>query len=103
VVTTPNSGSIVRDRIDGFIVSPRDVEGLEERILFLFREPDIRWEMGARGRALVAESYTWTHYRERLCTVYEAILGGRNPSEALDPMFDGGFGSRAGKAAVPGG
>jgi glycosyltransferase involved in cell wall biosynthesis len=83
VITTPNSGSVVRDGIDGFVVPPRDVEALAERILLLYRGSETRRQMGARGRALVAERYTWRHYRARLCGIYEALLAGRDPSPAL--------------------
>jgi glycosyltransferase involved in cell wall biosynthesis len=87
VITTPNSGSIVRDGIDGFIVPPRDVEALAERLLLLYRASDVRREMGANGRALVAEGYTWGHYRRRLCAVYEALLAGSDPTLFLADEF----------------
>jgi alpha-maltose-1-phosphate synthase len=88
VITTPNSGSVVRDGIDGFIVPPRDVEALQERLLFLYRAPEARQQLGGCGRALIAERYTWRHYRERLRAVYQAILIGRSPRPAIDPYFD---------------
>ena len=79
VITTPNSGSVVRGGIDGLLVDPGDVDGLCERIRFLHDRPDARRSMGAAGRDLIARHYTWGHYRERLGHAYAAILAGRDP------------------------
>jgi glycosyltransferase involved in cell wall biosynthesis len=90
VITTANSGAVVREGIDGFIVPPRDIDALAERILLLSRSPYARQEMGAQARVLIEEHYTWSHYNERLSVVYEAILDGRDPRRALDAVFDRG-------------
>lgn len=73
VVTTPNSGSVVRDGIEGFIVPIRDVAALKEKILMLYENADLRKEMGRRARAR-AEEFSWTTYRERLGTIIQSRL-----------------------------
>ncbi|HEX6979635.1 MAG TPA: glycosyltransferase family 4 protein [Alphaproteobacteria bacterium] len=65
VVTTPNSGSVVRDGQDGFLVPIRDVEALMEKIERLYRDRDLRAAMALSARARACE-FTWAHYRTRL-------------------------------------
>jgi glycosyltransferase involved in cell wall biosynthesis len=74
VVTTPNSGSVVRDEIDGFVVAPGDARALRDSIRFLYENPGARRAMGLRGRELVASAYTWEHYRARIAGAYSSIL-----------------------------
>lgn len=74
VVTTPNSGSVVRDGTDGLLVPPRDVDGLCEAIEHLYRHPGPRREMGAQARAHVESSYTWAHYADRLIAAYDSVF-----------------------------
>jgi glycosyltransferase involved in cell wall biosynthesis len=61
VVCTPNTGSVVRDGVDGFIVAPRDVEAMVERLELLASDEDLRLEMSrkaaARAREFMLEGY----------------------------------------------
>jgi glycosyltransferase involved in cell wall biosynthesis len=84
LVTTPNSGSVVRDGIDGLVVGPGDVEGLCERIRFLYDHPEARQRMGAQGRDLIQRRYTWRHYRQRIGAAYAAIFEGDDPRPAVE-------------------
>jgi glycosyltransferase involved in cell wall biosynthesis len=84
VVTTPNSGSVVRDEIDGFLVEPGDVDGLCDRIRFLYDNPGVRRRMGAQGRELIENRYTWRHYRQRIGRLYTELLDGRDPRPAIE-------------------
>jgi len=83
LVVTPNSGSVVRDGIDGFVVPARDVDAICERVRQLHADPDARREMGMSGRALIEHSYTWRHYHHRLAATYRSVLGGQ-PIGVLD-------------------
>ena len=84
VIKTSSCGAVVRDEVDGFIVPPRDIEALQEKIAFLYAHPELGREMGARARALIETRYTWGHWRERVRRAYEAILEGRDPKEAVE-------------------
>ncbi len=84
-VTTVNSGSVVRDGVDGFLVPPRDVATLASRITTLCEDAELRRRMGAAARKSVLDAYTWKHYRLRIASAYRAILDGGNPNLALDP------------------
>jgi glycosyltransferase involved in cell wall biosynthesis len=74
VITTPNSGSVVRDGLEGFLVPIRNVPALAERILFLYENPELRRELARRARAR-AEQFSWTLYRQRLAAVLSRLAG----------------------------
>jgi len=66
VITTPNGpGDIVRDGVDGFLVPPRDVGAIVERLEQLRANPELRREMGCRARERAAE-FTWQAYRKNV-------------------------------------
>jgi glycosyltransferase involved in cell wall biosynthesis len=66
VITTPNSGSIVRDGLEGIIVPPRDVERLADAIERLVQDPELRLRMGQAARRRALDHGDWTHYGARL-------------------------------------
>jgi glycosyltransferase involved in cell wall biosynthesis len=70
VVTTTSSGSVVRDGVDGFVVAPRDVDAICDRIEALWRDRDLGRRLGLSGRSLIESEYTWRHYGRRLDDVY---------------------------------
>jgi glycosyltransferase involved in cell wall biosynthesis len=63
VITTPNSGSCVRDGIEGFIVPIRDVDALASKIELLYRHGSLRAEMSQRARDR-AVKLSWEKYRK---------------------------------------
>jgi glycosyltransferase involved in cell wall biosynthesis len=88
VVTTPNSGSVVRDGVDGYVVPIRDVDALADRIARLADDPMLREQMGimARERAL---EFTWARYRlsvaERIGCELERRCAAQGASAQLSP------------------
>jgi glycosyltransferase involved in cell wall biosynthesis len=60
VVTTPCGGGpeSITDGVDGFIVPPRDIDALTDRICLAARDRDRLFAMGQRARAR-AERFTW--------------------------------------------
>jgi glycosyltransferase involved in cell wall biosynthesis len=74
LITTPNSGSVMRDGIDGYLVPPRDIDTLCVALRLLHDQPEQRERMARRARALIEEQYTWRHYRHRLAAFYQAVL-----------------------------
>jgi glycosyltransferase involved in cell wall biosynthesis len=75
VVATANTGSVVRDGIDGIVVAPRDASGIADALHLLYRDESSRRRLGANGRDLVLANYTWDHYALRLLRVYERLVG----------------------------
>lgn len=73
VITTPNSGSVVRNGEDGFIVPPRSAEVLMEKILLLYSDKELRQSMGRSARER-AKDFTWKHYRLRLAQLMQDFV-----------------------------
>lgn len=84
IITTPNSGSVARDGVDGFVVEPRDINALCDRILALYRSPELRRQMSHSGRERIVGTFTWDHYYRRVVDAYRAILSGDDPQRAVD-------------------
>ena len=66
-------------------IEPED-ESIEKGLRQLFELPDVeREEMGRRGRALVAENFSWDSAASRLRLVYAWLLGGGSPPACVVP------------------
>ena len=68
VITTPNTGSIVRDNIDGYIVPIRDVEAIASRLELLISQPELLQQMNAQALK-ISELGSLTSYQTRLLQV----------------------------------
>jgi glycosyltransferase involved in cell wall biosynthesis len=75
-IVTENSGSIVRNNIDGFVIPIRDIETLKEKILFFYENEDKRKEMGKSARKYI-ENFTWDKYGEKLIEFYKEVYNGK--------------------------
>ena len=74
VITTANSGSLIRDGVDGFLVGIRNPEAIGERILHLYRNREEAESMGEAARRHVAE-YSWERYEDRMISLYRELAG----------------------------
>lgn len=72
VITTPATGSVVRDGVDGFIIPERDSRALAERIRQLVEDRALRNRMAAAAKER-ARDFTWKQYGERLQNVFSRI------------------------------
>jgi glycosyltransferase involved in cell wall biosynthesis len=70
-IVTPAAGSVIRDGVEGFLVQPRDVEGLAERMERLGSDPRLREAMSSAARAKALE-FGWSRYH---AAVVEAVCG----------------------------
>jgi glycosyltransferase involved in cell wall biosynthesis len=75
VIVSTNTGAsdVVREGFDGYSVPVRDADTLAERILRLYRNPDLREQMGRNSRQRALE-YTWDAYGERVARCYGEML-----------------------------
>jgi len=60
------SEEIIRDRVTGFCVDPYNKQELQERLLYLIENPDIRIRMGKAGREECRRKFTWEGHVRRL-------------------------------------
>jgi glycosyltransferase involved in cell wall biosynthesis len=77
VITTANTGSVVRDGVDGFIVPIRNAEAISERIERLARDRELLAAM-SKNALERASQHTVEEYGERLLC---ALAGGRTSAE----------------------
>jgi glycosyltransferase involved in cell wall biosynthesis len=79
VITTPNSGSIVQDGVEGFVVPIRDPEAIGARLLELYTHSDRRREMGLAARAAAEREFAPEVYHNGLMRLYAGLRPGRLP------------------------
>jgi glycosyltransferase involved in cell wall biosynthesis len=79
VICSRNSGGedIVRDGIDGFVIPSRDTEALKEKLLLLYRDPELCRHMGRQARERVKEGFSWRDYGQRALQCYRRLLDAR--------------------------
>jgi glycosyltransferase involved in cell wall biosynthesis len=63
----------------GFLVPPEDSDTLATTLTTLVPDPSLREHMGAAGRALVEERYTWARVAERYLDVMKRVALQRDP------------------------
>jgi len=73
LIATHNTGSVISDGKEGFIIPIRDVTALKDKINYFYSNPEETKRMGKNARKL-AEKYSWDGYGERLAKVYKKIL-----------------------------
>lgn len=75
LICTTNTGGedLIADGVEGFILPIRDVEALKEKLLFLYKNPDICREMGLAARRKVEHGLTWDDFGHRIVSAYQAI------------------------------
>jgi len=76
-VTTRITGipELIRDGIDGFLVTPSDSQELADTLAMLMDDPELRRELGEAGRARVGAHYDLAQNVARLGRIFTARLG----------------------------
>jgi glycosyltransferase involved in cell wall biosynthesis len=83
VIVTEDAGSVARTGVDGLIVPSRDVAALRAAIVRLYEHRDEAAAMGASGRRLIEERYTWRHYHRRIAALHGALFTGGDVAAAV--------------------
>lgn len=65
IVTANGPADIVRDGIDGFVIPARDSDAIAEKLETLYRDPDLREQMGANAAQRAAE-FGWAAYADKV-------------------------------------
>ncbi len=77
VSDTPGVRDIVDDGITGFVVPPDNAELLREKIIRLWKEPDLRNRLGNSARERAQEYYTHDRYIDNIYQVFQKVLVGQ--------------------------
>ncbi|ACV67681.1 glycosyltransferase family 4 protein [Desulfohalobium retbaense] len=76
------TSDIVEDNKDGFVIPIRDVEAIKEKILYLYENQDICYQMGQAAKEKVSSGFTWDDYGRKMIGQYQRILDARGQNQA---------------------
>lgn len=68
LICTTNTGGedlITKDGEEAFVIPIRDVEALKKKILYLYKNQDIRKEMGQKAKKKIENGFSWDDYGDR--------------------------------------
>ncbi len=75
VIITENVGAAIRDHQDGYIVPIRDPDALADRLLRLYRDQELRRDMG-RSACEYVQQFTWEAYHQQVIHLYDDLATG---------------------------
>lgn len=73
VITTEETGSVVRDGVEGFIVPAGDPQTLAARLSTLLTDAPLRLRMATAARTR-SQEFTWQRYGESVVSVYRNLF-----------------------------
>jgi glycosyltransferase involved in cell wall biosynthesis len=65
---------VVKDGETGFIVEPKNIQQVADRLYDLVIDPELRMRLGKNGRNFVNSFYNWKENVERMETVYKNLI-----------------------------
>jgi glycosyltransferase involved in cell wall biosynthesis len=74
VITTPNSGSIVEDRVHGAVIPPNDPHALIQAIQWAQKNLSKVLKIGDNNAKLINRNYSQRHYGQNLQKLYAELL-----------------------------
>ncbi|MFA5776874.1 MAG: glycosyltransferase [Parcubacteria group bacterium] len=74
VICTENSGSIIRNGIDGFIIPIRNTEAIKEKILFFYNNQNKILEIGKEARKNIEKNGTWDNFSGKMSEIVSEII-----------------------------
>ena len=76
VIATPQGAipETVVDRVNGFLVPPRDPAAIADKILLLLRNEDLRRRMGQASRERFLKYYTLDRWANDMARVFREVL-----------------------------
>lgn len=76
LICAANTGGedIIEEEKSGFVIPIRDTESLKEKLLFLYKNPEICKQMGQLAKARVSSGFTWDDYGDKMLKAYEKII-----------------------------
>ena len=76
IIVTDSGGmpEIIKDDVNGYVVSKRNHEVLAARIIKLLKDKQLRERLGETGRKILEEKYTKEIYAKKVCDVYQQAI-----------------------------
>jgi len=73
VSSAAGSADMVEEGGNGFVVPPRSVEALEDRLGRLHRDPELRRALGERSLDLSTTRYRWSDFASKLAAHHRSL------------------------------
>ena len=76
VICTKNSGGeeIISDGVDGYILPIRDLDELKRKMLFLYENKSVCFEMGRLAQKKIKNVFSWERYGKNVISTYQKLL-----------------------------
>lgn len=74
--------SVVKHKIEGLLVPPRDINALADALIYLLQRPRLRQAMSCCGQATAAH-YNWDHVADRVLDCYYEVLEWKRESNSV--------------------
>lgn len=78
-IVTPNTGSIVIDQHNGYVIKEKAIEDIVDKVKLFFEFPHLLENLSHNSRETVSE-YTWARFSENMGTFYRQIVFNQNVS-----------------------
>jgi glycosyltransferase involved in cell wall biosynthesis len=88
VIATHNTGAadLFTDGVEGFVVPIRDPQAIREKVLTLYRMPELREEMSRAALRRMRSVGGWRDYGRRAATLYQAALARGSAVNSANPL-----------------
>ena len=70
----PGVREIVKEGVNGYLVRPRNIQELADKIIKLLGDDELRRKMGEKGRRLIEKRFTWDRAAKETFKVYNHVL-----------------------------
>lgn len=71
----PGVREVIEEGRQGFLSEPSNSKNIAEKILTLYKDPEMKKKMGAEGRKLVLEKYHWKKVADRIEELFFELVG----------------------------
>ncbi len=70
----PGCRKVVRHRVNGLLIPPKNAVALADAIVLLLEQPELRHELGRRGREIVVKEFSSTIVIRQTLALYDELL-----------------------------
>lgn len=74
---------VLADNENAFLFSPRDPQGMAEKIEIVVTQPNLRNKIASNGMRLARETYTWPHFADQISAIAAEFTAEKRPSQEV--------------------
>ena len=82
MIVTHNTGSIIENEKEGIIIKERDVDAIEQAIIKLYENINLRLEM-RKNIIHKIKDYTWDKYEEKLINIIRSKVEDKRKNKLI--------------------